>query len=42
MKDMDEARHVLGIEIPRNHFEKLLGLSQEVYISKILEHFWMH
>jgi len=28
MKDMDEARYVLGVEISRNRSTKLLGLSQ--------------
>jgi len=39
MKDMGEARYVLGVEITRNRFKKLLGLSQEAYINKILERF---
>ena len=39
---MDEARYVLGIEITRNRSKKLLGLSQEAYINKILERFRMH
>jgi len=37
MKDMGEARYVLGIEIIRNRFKRLLGLSQEAYINKVLE-----
>jgi len=39
MKDMGEARYVLGVEITWNRFKKLLGLSQEAYINKILECF---
>ena len=30
------------MEINRNHFKKLLGLSQGAYINKILEHFRMN
>ena len=37
MKDMGEARYVLGVEITQNRSKKLLGLSQEAYINKILE-----
>jgi len=39
---MDKARYVLGVEITANHSKKPLGLSQEAYINKILEHFLMH
>jgi len=42
MKDMGEARYVLGVEIFRNRAKKLLDLSQEAYINKILERFRMH
>ena len=42
MKDMGEVRYVIGIEVTRNRSKKLLGLSQEAYINKILERFWMH
>jgi len=42
MKDMGEARYVLGVEIFRNRSKKLIGLSQEAYINKILERFRMH
>jgi len=42
IKDMGEARYVLGVEIIRNHPKKLLGLSQEAYIKKVLERFRMH
>ena len=37
IKDMGEAYFVLGIEIVRDCSKKLLGLSQETYIKKILE-----
>ena len=32
---------MLGIKILRDHSRILLGLSQETYIKKILEKFWM-
>ena len=41
MKDKGEAHFVLGIEIVRDRFKKLLGLSQETYIKKVLERFSM-
>ena len=34
MKDMGEARYVLGVKIIRNHPKKLLSMSQEAYIKK--------
>jgi len=37
MKDIGDVRYILGVEITQNHSKKLLGLSQEAYISKILE-----
>ena len=42
MKDMGEAGYVLGVDIVKNRSKKLLGLSQEAYINKILERFRMH
>jgi len=42
MKDRGEVRYVLGVEITRDFSKKLLGLSQEAYIDKILECFRMH
>jgi hypothetical protein len=41
MKDMGEAQYVLGIKIYRDRSRKLIGLSQKVYIDKILERFHM-
>ena len=35
MKDMGEARYVLGMEIIRNRPKKLLDMSQEAYIKKV-------
>jgi len=42
MKDMGEARYVLGVEIVRNYPKKLLGMCQEAYIKSVLESFQMH
>jgi hypothetical protein len=42
MKDMGEARFVLGVEIIRDRSRKLLGLCQKAYIEKVLERFRMH
>ena len=39
-KDMGEASFVLGVKILRDRSTKLLGLSQETYIRKVLE--WFH
>ena len=41
IKDMGEAHFVLRIDIVRDRSKKLLGLSQETYIKKILERFRM-
>ena len=41
MKDMGEANYVLGVKIVRDRSKKLLCLSQETYIKKILERFRM-
>ena len=37
MKDMGEAAYILGVKISRDRSKKLLSLSQEPYINKILE-----
>ena len=42
IKDMGEARYVLGVEIVRNRPKKLLGICQEAYIKRVLERFRMH
>ena len=42
MKDMGEADYILGVKILRDRSKKLLGLSQQTYIKKFLEHFQMH
>ena len=41
MKDMGDASYVIGIKIHRDRPRGILGLSQETYINKILERFWM-
>uniref|UniRef100_A0A2N9HS45 Integrase catalytic domain-containing protein n=1 Tax=Fagus sylvatica TaxID=28930 RepID=A0A2N9HS45_FAGSY len=41
MKDMGEASFVLGVKILKNRSRKLLGLSQETYIRKVLKRFHM-
>ena len=41
MKDLGEASYVLGIEIKRDRAAKLLGLSQNGYINKVLKRFDM-
>ena len=38
---MSEASHVIDIKIHRDKFQGILGLSQETYINKVLERFWM-
>jgi len=42
MKDMGEVRYLLGMKIIRNRYKKLLGMSQEAYIKKVLERFRVH
>ena len=41
MKDMGEASYVIGIKIERDRSQRILGLSQETYINKVLERFRM-
>ena len=41
MKDMGEACYVIGIKIHRERSRGILGMSQETYISKVLERFNM-
>ena len=42
IKDMGEADYVLGVKILKDRSKKLLGLSQQTYIMKVLKHFQMH
>ena len=41
MKDLGEAETILGIRIYRDRSKRLLGLSQEKYIDKVLKRFSM-
>lgn len=41
MKYMDEASYIIGIKIHRERSREILGLSQETYINKVLEIFWI-
>jgi hypothetical protein len=41
MKDMGEANYVLGVKIIRDHTKRLLGLTQETYMTKMLECYYM-
>jgi hypothetical protein len=36
MKDSGEAAYILGIKIYRDRSKRLIGLSQDAYIDKIL------
>ena len=39
MKDMGEADYILGVKIQRDRSKRLLSMSQEAYINKMLERF---
>ena len=41
MKDMGDASYVIGIEIFRDRWRRILGLSHNAYITKVLESFGM-
>ena len=41
MKDMGEASYVLGVNIVRDRAKRLLSLSQETYIKRMLERYHM-
>jgi transposase InsO family protein len=41
MKDLGEAAYILGIKIYRDRSRRLIGLSQSVYIDKVLKRFSM-
>ncbi len=41
MKDMGEAAYILGIKVTRDRSRKMLSLSQETYIKRVLERFYM-
>jgi hypothetical protein len=42
MKDLREAGYILGIKIYRDRSKRLIGLSQDAYIDKMLNWFNMH
>ena len=42
MKDMGEDSYILGVKILRDRSKRLLSLSQETYIKKILQRYHMH
>ena len=42
MKDMEKVSYVLGVKILRDRSKRLLGLSQETYIKKMLQRYHMH
>ena len=41
MKDLGEAVYILGIKIYRDRSKRLIGLSQDTYIDKVLKRFNM-
>ena len=41
MKDLGEASYILGIRIYRDRSKRLIGLSQDTYIDKVLKRFNM-
>jgi hypothetical protein len=41
MKDLGEMAHILGIRIYRDRSKRLIGLSQDTYVDKILKRFNM-
>jgi hypothetical protein len=41
MKDIGEASYVIDIRIRRDILKDIIRLSQETYINKVLERFWM-
>ena len=42
MKDLRPGKKILGLKITRDRSKKLLWLSQEQYIEKVLKRFNMH
>ena len=41
MKDLGEAAYILGIKIYRDRSKRLIGLSRDTYIGKVLKRFNM-
>lgn len=42
MKNMGEVEYILGVKIYKDHSKKLLCLSQQTYVRKVLERFQMN
>jgi hypothetical protein len=42
MKDLGKASFILGIEIHQDRRKEVLGLSQKVYLEKVLKKYSMH
>ena len=42
MKDLGEAAYILGIKIYRDMSKRLIGLSQSMYLDKVLNRFNMN
>jgi hypothetical protein len=42
MKDLGDASYVLGIKVHRDRTKCVLGLSQKVYIKKVLKMYNIH
>ena len=41
MKDLGEASYILGIMVYRDRSKRMIGLSQQIYIEKVLKRFSM-
>ncbi|KAL0313388.1 UNVERIFIED_CONTAM: Retrovirus-related Pol polyprotein from transposon RE1 [Sesamum radiatum] len=41
MKDLGEASYILGIKIIRDRFKRMLGMTQTLYVEKVLKRFKM-
>ena len=41
MKDLREADYILGISILKDMSKRLIGISQNTYLEKVLKHFSM-
>ena len=39
MKDLEEASYILEIKVYRDRSKRILGLSQKLYIEKVLKRF---
>ena len=41
MKDLEEASYILGLRLYRDRSKRIIGLSQSVYIDKIIKRYNM-